>query len=94
MTWTSSLMVSQNHALLLLLGAAVLPGPSMRTLVVSAAAYAAHRANLVCRVARTNRGVAVKLLCCVRRATREGATRGCERVMWTISIVFSVVSGC
>ena len=67
MTWTSSPMVSQNHTLLLLVGDAIL---YERTLVVSAAADAAHRATLVCRVARTTRGVAAMLLCCVRRATR------------------------
>ena len=67
MTWTSSPMVSQNHSSLLLLEDAIL---RVRTLLVSAAANAAHRATLVCRVARTTRGVAAMLLCCVRRATR------------------------
>jgi len=55
-----------------------------RTFDVSAAAVAAHRATLVCLVARTTRGVAAMLLCWVRRTTRWGATKGCASTICTM----------
>ena len=52
-----------------------------RTLDVSVAARVTQRAPLVWRVVRTTKGAAAMLLCCVRRATRWGAIRGCVSVI-------------
>ena len=59
-------------------GQQIVKGP---TLDVSVAARVTQRAPLVWRVARTTKGAAAMLLCCVRRATRWGAIRGCVSVI-------------